>query len=136
VIHILSGKDAIQLSLYGLTHAIVDTISAGILFTIWQGGVVEGVEVSWLFLLYNLLAFGIQPILGLIVDWSQRPRAAAFLGCLLVAAATVGSAGWPRVAVGLVGVGNAVFHLGAGSICCTNICRRWRVPSPSNWMWR
>ncbi|MCY2991127.1 MAG: hypothetical protein NTY19_25095 [Planctomycetota bacterium] len=113
----MRGKDAIQLSLYGLSHAIVDTISIGVLFSIWQGGVIETAEAGWLLLLYNLLAFGVQPILGLIVDWSQRPRAAAFVGCLLVAAATAGNEGWPRVAVCLAGVGNGVFHLGAGSIC-------------------
>lgn len=116
---ILSGRDAIQLSLYGLNHALVDTLSAGILFTIWQGGVVAAAEVSWLFLLYNLLAFGIQPILGLFVDWSQRPRAAAWAGCLLVAVAAFGGEAWPRLAVSLIGIGNAVFHLGAGSICLT-----------------
>ena len=113
----MSGKDAIQLALYGLAHAVVDAISAGVLFTIWQGAVVETAEASWLFLLYNLLAFGTQPLLGLIVDWSHRPRAAALVGGLVLAAATAGIGGWPRVAVCLVGVGNAVFHLGAGSIC-------------------
>ena len=119
MIHAMSGKDAIQLALYGLAHALVDTISAGVLFTIWQGAVVETAEASWLFLLYNLLAFGTQPLLGLIVDWSHRPRAAALVGGLVLAAATAGNGGWPRVAVCLVGVGNAVFHLGAGSICLT-----------------
>lgn len=113
----ITGKGAIQLSLYGAAHAVVDAISAGILFSLWQREVVDVAEAGALFLLYNVLAFGAQPLLGLIVDWSERPRVAAIAGSVVLALATVGSDRWPLFTVCLAGVGNAIFHLGAGSIC-------------------
>ena len=115
--HFLTGKGAIQLSLYGAAHAVVDAISAGLLFSLWQREIVSVAEAGALFLLYNLLAVGAQPILGLVVDWSRQPRVAAVAGCLVMALATVIADCWPLLTVCLAGVGNAIFHLGAGSIC-------------------
>lgn len=115
--HTLTGKGRLGLALYGTAHAVVDTLCAGLLFSLWQRESVIALDAGALFLLYNLLAFASQPFLGLLVDASQRPRAAAIAGCLVTAAATLGGNAWPWLGVCLAGLGNAVFHLGAGSIC-------------------
>jgi FSR family fosmidomycin resistance protein-like MFS transporter len=113
----VNGKTAASLVVYGLAHAVIDAISSGILLTLWWTEVLTYAETGALFVLYNLLAFGAQPVLGLLVDWSQRPRAAAILGCGLTASATVVFLQHPLLGVILTGLGNAIFHLGAGSIC-------------------
>lgn len=105
---------AASLVVYGLAHAVIDAISAGILLTLWHGAGLT--DAGGFFVLYNLLAFGAQPLLGLAVDGSRQPRTAALVGVGLVAGSTVVFARWPLLGVILVGSGNALFHLGAGSI--------------------
>ena len=71
-----------------------------------------------LFLAYNLLAFGLQPLFGLGVDRAGRPREAAVFGALLVAAALALSLAPGSILVATVaaGLGNALFHVGGGAI--------------------
>lgn len=113
----LTGRGVYCLSLYGATHAVVDAICAGMLISLWQRGDVGVAEAGSWFILYNILAFGIQPLLGLLVDGYHRPREAALAGCLVTAMAPFVGNHWPLCGVCLAGLGNAVFHLGAGSIC-------------------
>ena len=113
----LTSDGALCLALYGAAHAGVDAICAGMLISLWQRGVVGAAEAGSWFVLYNILAFGIQPLLGLLVDRSHGPREAALAGCLVAAMAPFVSNHWPLCGVCLAGLGNAVFHLGAGSIC-------------------
>jgi FSR family fosmidomycin resistance protein-like MFS transporter len=67
--------------------------------------------------LFNLLAFGLQPVAGRITDRYAADRLAAVLGALLVAAGlcTTLNTAWGSFV--LLGVGNAFFHVGAGSQC-------------------
>jgi len=106
-----------NLAVYGLAHALVDAISAGMLFTLWHLKVLSVTETGFCFLFYNLLAFGTQPVLGLVMDRMQRSRGGAMAGCLLMVLATIGFTQRPLLSIVLVGLGNALFHLGAGSIC-------------------
>jgi len=64
-------------------------------------------------MLYNLLAFGIQPLLGYGIDRLRCSKGAAVAGCLLMLGALL-LADLPREAVILAGMGNALFHLGGG----------------------
>ena len=105
------------LGVCGLAHAVIDALSAGILWTLWQREMLSLSETQLAFVIYNLLAFGIEPVLGLLVDYSRRPRAAALLGSAVVVGATAIFSRWPISAVVAAGLGNALFHLGAGSIC-------------------
>jgi FSR family fosmidomycin resistance protein-like MFS transporter len=78
-------------------------------------------EVGALVLLYNLLAFGGQPVAGLLADRLRRPRAVALAGLLLMCAALV-SFGWQaRLAILMAGAGSAAFHVGGGALalCAT-----------------
>jgi FSR family fosmidomycin resistance protein-like MFS transporter len=76
-------------------------------------------QVGALVLVYNLLAFALQPVAGLLVDRLQRPHAAAILGLLLNAAALAVAALEPRSAVLLAGAGSAFFHVGGGALALT-----------------
>src|SRR5262249_8966413 len=59
--------------------------------------------VALLVLLYNALAFGAQPLVGLAADRVGRPRAAALAGLLLLGAALLGFGQQPRLAGALAG---------------------------------
>ena len=68
-----------------------------------------------LVVLYNTLAFGGQVPAGAVADRTGAYRGAAVLGALL-AAASLAVAPWSVVAgIVIVGVGNALFHVGAGA---------------------
>jgi FSR family fosmidomycin resistance protein-like MFS transporter len=65
---------------------------------------------------YDVLAFAGQAPLGWLVDRFDFRRGAAVFGILLAAAALVSGPAAGAVVVLLAGVGNALFHLGAGAM--------------------
>jgi FSR family fosmidomycin resistance protein-like MFS transporter len=65
---------------------------------------------------YSLLAFGLQPFLALAVDRRQWYRQAAATGCALTSLAMLVPGSLPILAVCVAGAGNALFHLGGGSV--------------------
>lgn len=103
----------------GLSHGVADG-SVGM-----QLGLLPGrmplAEVGLLVLAYNVLAFGSQPFLGLVVDRYGRPREAVLGGLLLHVAALLLSHEMPVPAVALAGIGSALFHIGGGALalCAT-----------------
>jgi len=101
------------ITLHGLTHALVDTASICLYFTILRLGVFD--DPMTVFFLYGIFAFAMQSPLGFLADWFNRPVLTAACGCLLVALApfflTV-----PLLALLVVGIGNALYHLGGGMI--------------------
>lgn len=103
-----------HISVYGLTHALVDAAGIATLFAIVGRAQVPS-HGLFLILFYNVLAFATQPLFGLLVDKFKAPVAAAVAGVLLVAAATL-SLQVPLLAIGLTGLGNALFHVGGGVI--------------------
>src|SRR5262245_43874184 len=103
----------------GLAHGVADG-AAGLLL----GGLPGSMpleQVALLVLLYNALAFGGQPVVGLLADRAGRPRAAALVGLLLLAGALLAGIGQPQAAVALAGLGSAAFHVGGGALalCAT-----------------
>src|SRR5262245_49161828 len=92
----------------GLAHGAADG-AAGLLL----GGLpraMEPTQVALLVLLYNVLAFGGQPLVGLLADQSRRPRAVALAGLLLLCGALLVGDHQLRLAVALAGLGSAAFH--------------------------
>lgn len=104
-----------NICLYGTTHALVDAtcvaaVFAGILFNH-----ADAQTSLFLVLLYNVLAFGLQPLGGMIFDKLQAPRLAAILGCgLTIISAVFWKFSLPAVI--FAGLGNAFFHIGGGII--------------------
>ncbi len=70
--------------------------------------------------LYNLLAFGMQPLAGWLVDTTGRPRLALQGSLGLMAAVLPLSFVSPVAAIACAGVASSCFHVSAGSLCVTD----------------
>lgn len=105
-----------NLLVYGIMHGVVDAICAGVIFTIFRNKIVGTQEFLELIILYNILAFGLQAILGLVVDYLKSPRAAALVGCVLTGISAFVFLHSPILAIVFAGIGNALFHIGGGSV--------------------
>lgn len=96
---------------YGLTHALVDASCIILLL----GGIDVKGDLFRYIILYNLLAFGLQLPLGWLNDQIQRPVSSAVSGCILVGLSLQFFYN-PLVAILLAGIGNALFHVGGGTV--------------------
>jgi MFS transporter, FSR family, fosmidomycin resistance protein len=104
------------LVLYAVAHGAVDAACVGTLWSAYHGGSLSSRAAWSAFFLYNLLAFAVQPLVGLGADRLGGARSVATAGALATAAA-VAVAALPHaifVAIGIMGLGNAVFHVGGG----------------------
>lgn len=119
--------------LLAILHALIDAACAGKLAA--STGGLSTLQLSSWFFLYNLLAFSSQGIIGAFLDTvSQRPfgffrrlssgksgRNGLYLvfaaaGSVLVVFGAAGVFSLPA-AIGLIGVGNSLFHVGGGGYC-------------------
>jgi hypothetical protein len=105
------GKYFRYLTAYGLTHFLIDASCYFILLGIMD----SGEELMTYIILYNMLAFGLQLPIGLLSDYLRKPVLFAFLGCLLVCPAFFLYL-YPLTATILAGTGNALFHVGGGTV--------------------
>lgn len=98
---------------YSVAHAIVDFCCAAVIYS-FIGSTDTGFLLK-LAVLYNILAFGLQSIFGLIVDKYNIPRKSAIFGCLFL---ILGLCLYnkPLYTIVLMGIGNALFHVGGGLI--------------------
>jgi FSR family fosmidomycin resistance protein-like MFS transporter len=99
----------------GLMHALVDAAPAALLYGALARGQSSWEQICYLILLYNCLAFGLQLPLGWLADSLRSYNSVAGAG-LLATMIALGLSGWPQVAVVIVAVGNALFHIGAGAL--------------------
>jgi FSR family fosmidomycin resistance protein-like MFS transporter len=98
-----------MVSAYSITHFLVDFACAFLMFRS-----IAGTPDGYLcVLLYNFCAFAMQMPLGIVADKWNRNYLFAVIGCLLVGLAYA-FVSVPIAAVLVVGVGNAMFHLGGG----------------------
>jgi FSR family fosmidomycin resistance protein-like MFS transporter len=102
---------ASNLLVYGLTHALVDASCIILLF----GGIDVKGDLLFYILIYNLLAFGLQVPFGWLNDRIQQPVKSAILGCGLLSI-SLQLFLHPMIAVILAGIGNALFHIGGGTV--------------------
>lgn len=105
-------------AMYGVLHAFTDAATVTTLYRAGtlsrQRGTIE------LVILYNLLAFALQALIGPLVDRLRAPRAAALVGSCLALAALMSLNHAPALGIVIVaGIGNALFHLGGGAIALT-----------------
>jgi FSR family fosmidomycin resistance protein-like MFS transporter len=117
-----------NLSIYGFSHAVVDAASIAVVLSLSQ---IHNLDLDVFFalvLLYNVLAFGFQVPVGLIMDKWHVPVFSAIAGCVLVAASTTVLVFPSIFAVCLAGVGNALFHVGGGTISLNLTPKRAAAP--------
>jgi FSR family fosmidomycin resistance protein-like MFS transporter len=105
----------------------VDACSAAAAFSAILPQDLSANRVAALFMLYHALAFGLESVLGLATDYLGKPRLAAVVGCLLCASAFLFTS-TPIGAVIVVGIGNALFHVGGGSVCLQTMPHRATAP--------
>jgi len=105
------SKIATYLLVYGFAHALVD---ASCIILLLGGIDVKGDLLTYI-LIYNLLAFGLQLPFGWILDRIQQPVLSAALGCAILSIALMLFI-HPLAAIILAGIGNALFHVGGGTV--------------------
>jgi FSR family fosmidomycin resistance protein-like MFS transporter len=99
------------LTVYSFSHALVDAASiAAVMSLAYQKA--HSSEALMLVLLYNFLAFATQPLLGILSDRFFKAERVSALGCIITAIGLMIS--FPYWSIALVGIGNALFHVGGG----------------------
>jgi len=113
----LVGRSAMGLAIrLGVIHALVDAACAAILYAEVALDRLPYETLIALVLLYNVLAFGSQWLVGILADLRGAYRSTAAVGTLLIAAAAVTEPFYPWAGAALAGIGNACFHVGAGAV--------------------
>ncbi len=100
---------------YSAVHGIVDFSCATLLFAVMRLHEYSNATAAGVFVLYNVCAFGLQFLLGMVVDRYRVPKESAFLGVAWILYACFFTDYFVLVAL-ISGIGNALFHVGAGSI--------------------
>lgn len=98
----------------GIAHLVVDASSNFVMMLLLRPA--RPFDVMWLLIAYNLVAFALQPVVGLVTDRLHRPREAMCLGLLLVAAAMLSLDAPFGLPLALTSLGNALFHVGGGAL--------------------
>jgi MFS transporter, FSR family, fosmidomycin resistance protein len=108
------GRAALAPLLLGVVHGLVDLACAFVLFRdLGAHDVTPAAAAAWI-VAYDTLAFAAQAPLGLLADRLSAYRALSLVGIAVVAAALGVGPLMPRTAAAAAGVGNALFHVGAG----------------------
>lgn len=98
-----------RLCLNAAAHLLVDGLCAATVF----GALAAEEKLPLMILVYNTLAFSTQCLVGLAADRLKSDRIAAAVGMLcIVLGYALPMPGWARV--GLIGLGNSVFHVAGG----------------------
>ena len=116
------------LGLYGLSHGIVDATCCALLFASLSFYDLSASYFFTLVLAYNLLAFGTQPFIGLYSDRLQKPRLVALAGIFLLILSLAFYYLSPLFTMLLLGFGNALFHIGAGTVSLNILPRKATAP--------
>lgn len=115
-------------SILGLDHGIADAAAGFILGCLPQSHSLE--DASLLIILYNILGFGYQPVVGLFADRFQKHKVSILAGlfCLLIALAFSRLSLPIIIAIILAGVGSAAFHIGGGALAINSTPDRTTGP--------
>ena len=113
-------------ALTGLAHGASDAVAG---FLVVQVLMLSSLPAFDYILFYNMLAFGLQPVVGLILDAYNVPHRAASIGLFLSALSL--TLIWFSLTWGilLAGLGSAVFHAGGGSVALTSTPSRAAGPA-------
>jgi FSR family fosmidomycin resistance protein-like MFS transporter len=98
-----------MVSVYSAAHFLIDFACAFLMFR-FVAGTSEGFLCV---LIYNFCAFAMQMPIGIIADKINRNSQVAIMGCAL-AALSFGFTNIPIIATVIIGIGNAMFHIGGG----------------------
>lgn len=103
----------------GFIHLLND-LTAGLLIGTAASSSISGEELSMLVLVYNVLAFGSQPLAGLLSDKYQLSKMYVYAGVICAITGLLIFSVSPWVAIIMSGVGSSVFHVGGGSLAISS----------------
>lgn len=103
------------ISTYSIGHFYIDFISAFILSLIIFQNKPSIISIASIILIYNIIAFGAQPFFGFLVDQHHEGKLSVITG-LLISTAGVLFFSKPLISAILLGIGNAMYHVGGGAI--------------------
>jgi MFS transporter, FSR family, fosmidomycin resistance protein len=100
---------------YSISHFYVDFICSFVLSLIIFQNTNNVTSIASLIVIYNILAFGTQPFFGFIIDHYKKAKLGAITGLLV---STMGLVFFfnPIIATLLLGLGNAIYHVGGGVV--------------------
>ncbi len=106
----------ITLFSYCWGHGLIDAACAGAVFSVFSKNFLTYQDFFYGIIVYNGIAFGGQFLLGLLVDKYRAPRVTAIIGCIFVAISFLFLNIWTPLVFVLAGIGNALYHLGGGTV--------------------
>jgi FSR family fosmidomycin resistance protein-like MFS transporter len=112
----LSAESCFRPAIYGVIHALVDAACVTAVVRASRGSYLADVGAFWTVAGYDLLAFGLQFPLGLLVDRLRLARLSMLAGTAMAAVVLAPVSLPPLTTTIVAGVGNALFHLGAGGL--------------------
>jgi MFS transporter, FSR family, fosmidomycin resistance protein len=108
----MKNKNAV-VAIYGISHTYIDLVSIYAVFSIETHNFIEKTDFLLFVLYYNVIAFGLQFIIGYMTDKLKCQKIVALSG-IMVCSGSLLFLGQPHVTVLLAGLGNAMFHIGGG----------------------
>jgi FSR family fosmidomycin resistance protein-like MFS transporter len=104
------------LLILAIQHLFIDFASLAVLHSIYRQGLIPRDYITWIFLLYNFLAFALQYVVGYLADTKVAYRKFVVLSGIMAICGVVLTQFSPYLAVVLVGIANAIFHVGGGAL--------------------
>ena len=104
---------------YGIIHAVVDASCVMAAFNaelIYYNRFLNPFTAFYLVIMYDLLAFAGQPLFGFLADKLRISRSVVIGGISFTALGIIFLKVEPITAIVLAGLGNALFHVGAGAL--------------------
>lgn len=110
---------AILPAVLGLAHGVSDCTAGLLLGSLSSEQSIYSIVV--MVMLYNLLAFGAQPLAGLIIDKLKSPKPAVLIGLAAMSSAILLFYVNPFASVILAGLASALFHTGGGALALCSV---------------
>ncbi|MDO4568370.1 MAG: hypothetical protein Q4B99_05350 [Clostridia bacterium] len=101
-----------SLTIYTIAHFFVDAVCFFMLFGAVRNSIGDSQVFIYGLLVYNAVAFGMQPLIGMLCD-KLHALSISTWGCFLLAMGAL-LGGVPWLSICLCGLGNAAFHVGGG----------------------
>jgi MFS transporter, FSR family, fosmidomycin resistance protein len=115
-------------SVFGLTHAMVDFVTVSVAFAVSRIYGVPFIYGLSVIVLYDIIAFAGQAVIGMIVDRTRTYKTLALWGIVLTALSVPLLSISPVAAAVCTAVGNACFHVGAGALSLRVLPGRAAMP--------
>jgi FSR family fosmidomycin resistance protein-like MFS transporter len=115
-------SDGVTVICFSLTHGLIDFACS---LVVYNAAIVHGLpppKAVAMIIAYDLIAFAAQPLAGFFLDHKQAFRPAMATGIVITLSGVILMAVNAYIAAAAAGIGNALFHLGAGA----QILRRYQ----------